>query len=711
MEGQSHTTPVVDPGHLTNVLIDLQVGIRRASLYSISHPIIPKIVACLASRFDTLFEFVDNITLGIAKDEMLYQGNPIAKNNPVIRELARMLNQLDLVAITFKKGLTGDDVLSFLKIISENRVHSVQDRERMISQFQEDTISILLQRISFKDAVKGRDEYSPPPLADEAEQKNGDGTIWKGLVNRLMGEGIPEGARTALKTEMNATFDPVQLAKVINMLCKEHQSTPGTYEREIVKYLQEQTNREGVNTQRRIQANREIGTLLSSLRPEVREQIFRLSLENPDDNDKIGLKELVDVMPPTMLLEVLNQIQVSEQTISSPMFTLLNKLTSLSATDSHLKKQLESKTEGQKDLFEELFVNRADRLFYPTTYRAMLDEEFALDTSSRTDQNEHKALTLDDAETNYHLALVLLELLEGPIIAKEHYEGAVDYINQLLIEGLGDQTQFMLMETLKVLLTQRSSKSDENASFFRAQIKKFLTPDIVSCLLQSRHETNAESDDTLLTHIIEATGHEIIPVLLGILEVEERLSARKRILELISNYGGVAVPMVVEHLYNTKWYVVRNMLVLLRDLHAKEAIPHIAHCATHTSSKVRVAALQALGAVGANTDEFFQGLEHSLVDEDPKVFKTGVSMLLSSNTYRAVDMVNALLTNTERKSDSMQRRITVVKAISNTGTKEWIPSLQSLRKQLLLRFWSWGYNRSLRKTVSKALSEVTARGK
>jgi len=53
---QSRMAQVVDARYLLNVLINLNVGIRKLSLYHASHPIIPEIVSNIVNEFDTIFE-------------------------------------------------------------------------------------------------------------------------------------------------------------------------------------------------------------------------------------------------------------------------------------------------------------------------------------------------------------------------------------------------------------------------------------------------------------------------------------------------------------------------------------------------------------------------------------------------------------------------------------------------------------------------------
>ena len=705
MDSPAQTTALINPSHLINALIDLQVGIRKVSFYSSSHPIIPNLVKNLDRQFKNILGEADSIALGIAKDELLHQGNPIAKNNPVIRELARMLNQLNLISVTFHKGVTEDGIFRFLRLVAECRAKTLPEKEEALNAFQEDSNLISLQHISFGQAVKKTRDENPSNRNSAGERES----LWKGLIKSLSETGTLSTEGAPHLDEEGVASDSAKMANLIKVLCKKNKNKSQTYERVIAKYIQEQGKRQDLDKKNGADVKKDIRSLLTNLPADVRENIFRFCIENINNNDT-GLENLMDDMRPAQLGEVLSQIHLSNQTVSSPILGLLKKLTTLSESNVQLRDQLTSKLEDHQDLMEELFTSRADREFYPETYRALLDEELALGSIEEKGGQLSDADILDESNTNTHLALILLEMVEGPIRTEKDYEGCVDYLNGLLKEGLGPSTQKTLFETLQILLDQHRNCSEAHRDFMQRQIKKFIKPELIGQILQSNTGTEDNKDDNLLSGILAVAGDEIIPTLLDLLEVEEQLTVRKRLLQIITRCGKKVIPIVVKRLENEKWYVVRNMLVLLRDLNAKEALPQMVGCMKNPSSKVKVAALQALGDVGRDTEYFFQGLTPSLIDEDFKVFMTGASFLLVSRHPRSIDMVRNYLRAKNWGSDSTGRKQAILKTIGKNGGGEWIPILQTFKQRLALRFWNWRRQRSLRNAIANALSELNARG-
>lgn len=701
MEESSRSVPVIDPRYIVNVLMELQVAIRKLALYSFSHTIVPGLLENLEKHFNALFEFVDVVTFGITRHELLYQGSTLSTRNPVIHELARGLNQFGLAGITFFKGLTKDEILQFLRLLVEGRGQVPEQRERMVSQLHKEAPSIQVKLIRFGEALKGHKETGDQAKQEKTEQEGKE--VWRGLVRQLMEEN-PEADQQILNTDSEEEADPDHLAELINRLCRAHGEGSQSYERTIVKYLNKQAENHVLTAEQRTHLNQELSTLLSNLEPDVREQIFRISVEETQ-NGEAPLEELMDFLPEPALLEMLNQIQLSNQDISAPMLSLLNKFTVLSAENQRVEEMLASKLGNRQDLYQELLTYRANRAYYPSSYRSLLDQELTHKNTGEQASPCPEISAVDPEAVNQHLALVILELLDGPIHTQPEYQTLIRHMNRLLTDGLGDKTHAVLQETLVLLSQKIGSVDPESRSFLQKEIKNFIKPEVLTRLLQSYHAQGDERIADLFGHMRDLAGADVIPMLLDLLETEENLSVRKRLLEWIVQCGPAVIPLAVKRLRNPKWYVVRNMLVVLKDLHAKEALPEIARCLQQNSPKLKMAALQAIETLGKGTDSFYQALSTALRDQDPAVFRKAVSMMISHRDPRSMEMITARLTYTSRsKIDG--HLMTVLAIIRKSGAKELIPVLAKLRRQLMLRFWQWNRTRALYKAVNDTIREI-----
>ncbi len=724
MKPSSTSVPVVSRTRLTDLLIELQVGIRKISMYGLNHSVAPKTAKNLHSQFSEILTTVDSLSFVIGKDDMLYQGQVLAEGTQVIQNLSRMFHDLNLIGITFKKGLSEADLLTFFTFIIENRTAAFTQDDPTISQFHEQALAISFQLVSFAGALKAQNPDSP-----EAEiSTESKGNPWQGLLNRLSGKSFPATLQSKLAQASDGPFDPEKIAWVINALysagqAEAHIRATGNvqdlvdeagksdYDTAIVQTLKEQFQRNIGDGEQGDQVKQEMAKLFTMIHPEARQKIFRSSMAE-QGNQTLPLEDFLDFVPPTLLPEVLHQITISKESVSGPTVSLLKKMVPLSDSDDKLKNLLETKVESHKGLFDELFINRADREYYPSDYRSILDNELIGDPSASENEIPETESKLSNAEIDSHLSLILLEILDDPIGVEAKTERCLMLLKNLLTQGFGEETPVILIKTIRLLL-KKCSEITESQALWKRMLKMMISPEIFQQLLAvNQNKSDAEDsgeEDNVADELVRVAGEELFPILLDILAFESNLSTRKQIIQLIVKGGPTVVPLIVEQLSNDKWFIVRNMLVILRDLRAEESIPDILPCLEHASEKVRLAALQALGTLAREKEILLTHVQEALRDPDERVSKTAVLLLASSRHEKARVFFEEQFIKVENGGKDIEILFDVLNTIGRSGPPTWLPVLHRLRKGFSFLVWGLGRKRSLQKVLHKAISEINHR--
>ena len=205
----SSDTETADDTRLLNVLTELQVGIRKISMYGLSHSIVPKIVGNLSEKFNTILSTTDHLPLVIAKNEILYQEHAIGPGNTTISELSQSLHHLNIIHITFNKGLTEDALLKFLTFILVYRAKTFSQHDPLIAQFHQEAPNIVLQLVTFKDVIKHQ---------GTAHEEGRSGNIWQNLLRRSTDPALPEEVRRLIHADPDSTPDTESVAAAINAL-------------------------------------------------------------------------------------------------------------------------------------------------------------------------------------------------------------------------------------------------------------------------------------------------------------------------------------------------------------------------------------------------------------------------------------------------------------------------------------------------------------
>ena len=154
--------------------------------------------------------------------------------------------------------------------------------------------------------------------------------------------------------------------------------------------------------------------------------------------------------------------------------------------------------------------------------------------------------------------------------------------------------------------------------------------------------TQRESYEELLA-VFARTGEDGAEALIEQLNGAQSLADRRVYFDSLRKLKA-GVTVLVHHLGDSRWYVVRNAADLLGEMSANEAEPKLAELLQHEDDRVRKAAVSALSKMtGAGA---VKGLAASLDDDAPGVRVRAAAALGNSKTSAAA---NALIKHLERE--------------------------------------------------------------
>jgi hypothetical protein len=229
----------------------------------------------------------------------------------------------------------------------------------------------------------------------------------------------------------------------------------------------------------------------------------------------------------------------------------------------------------------------------------LLDQEFAERSVSATTESPSSAAEFDDAAVEHHLALVLLEMLEAPIRSTEQFTQTVSSLKDLIARGAGDYVSYIFTEAIAILGKRSASAEDDQRQFLHECCRTLFQPDFAHHLLgplEGDHDHRQQRE--ALAQLLQIVGPSVITLLIDKLEIEQNIKARKRLLALLRDCGDAVVPLAIQRLRHARWYVVRNMLLLL-ETSWRCRRSQIMRCLQHESAQVRLAAFQSLAALAA----------------------------------------------------------------------------------------------------------------
>lgn len=137
-----------------------------------------------------------------------------------------------------------------------------------------------------------------------------------------------------------------------------------------------------------------------------------------------------------------------------------------------------------------------------------------------------------------------------------------------------------------------------------------------------------------LLYLLATLGTRAVSPLLERLKKEEDRSARRRLITALIRQGKDAVPLLLKALEDPRWYVVRNVALILGELRAEEAVDLLAGPLKHEDHRVRREVVRALSRIGGQ--KVSAPLLEALHDQDPVVCQSSIAALGTLKETRAI---------------------------------------------------------------------------
>jgi hypothetical protein len=616
---------------LADFLIELSIALHKNAIYPAGHPLLSGAVDALVLRLVRLLQDRTSLSLGVARQQLVIEGVVTAASNSLLRDLAQRLHRHHLGAVKFLRGIAHDEVADLLKTIAA-------DAERSVTPLGLRSAEELRRWAHIRAFPLTYDQLelaSERPADDTAGGGGGHSEagaraaqLWVGLARAAM---VAEANSATATGELPST-DPVVVAKAID----EHRREIA-YDQVIVGYLlqiAEELKRKGGAESLALQ--KRISTMVSSLNPAT----LRRLLEMGGDLSQ-RRRFMLDAAQGMAVDAVMELVQAaadtSQQTISHSLVRLLTKL----ATHAEQGAAPELRAGAESELrehVERLIGNWTLDDPNPDNYRVVLDhmaKAAPLFASSDPSTNG------PEPERIIQMALELDSLGEPVTRA---------------IEAMIRRGDLLRLFTLVGNAPERSRAA---AAIWR----QLATPDQLRTALR-----DVPIDFTLVDQLVPRLKLAAADPLLDALEASPSRAIRRKLLDLLSQLGHEAATVITTRLPDERWYVVRNMLMLLADLGDQNAEVGTTY-ARHSDGRVRREAIRLLlGIPAARERAICAGLD----DVDERVVRVALHAASSKCPLSAVAILQRRVTEGTLDAELSSQAIAVIASVRTTEVLEWL---------------------------------------
>ena len=644
------------PQHVNELLLELALALQRYAMYPGGHPSLDVAVARVTERVQAYLERQPILSLGVARRQLVVEGVATDSAHPVLRVLAERLHHHRLGAVVFRSGLTEGELHDAMRALAEDPDRTGDPLGGAQSTRIARWPHVQLYRVTYEQLQLTQEE------GDEADGDMAGATaqLWLGLARAA-------SAQHTGNAEVDT--DPDAVARAIN----EHPAARA-YDQMIVGYLLELAEqlRHDPNARGAPRVRRRLSHLMRTLDPATLERLLAMGGNSPQRLR--FLRDATTALQPDAVLELIRAAALAQgQHISTSMLRLLRKLSAVADDDNAGAK--ERAASALRDQVHDLLQGWSLADPNPEGYSRSLE---LMTRESVTDAAAGDALA-HDAEP---LRIIQMGIEVGA--AGTTFWRAVDD----LISAGG-------LRELMDIMDEAGQHNPIVASIWR----RFEATDDVRRIVTTE-PIDFESFDRILQRLPASTA---ISLLLDRIAESKSRATRMGVYRRLKNIGVPAVPMIIERLQDSRWFVARNMLALLSEIGSLPATFSPLSFARVEEAGVRREALQLAVKLPLERDK---AICLALIDQDERTLRIGINAAREYGLPRAG--IGLAMQRMEDEKLPEETRAALIRLLAGSVLPEVIERMTGL----VLQRGLLGRHRLLDRTpeMLAALSVIAASG-
>lgn len=659
----------LDTRLLSDFIFELNISRRCVTSYPKGHPLIHASMQKVVSLLPALLEFREEITLGIARDTLIFEQSFLDRKNPVYKDYAKVLFSRGIATITFARKLEAEEIHRFNEILglSLENIREKGGVEQMINSasirhIRVKAIRYDLFRVIEKDQIE----------TEEDDKKSS--TVWENFVRHLLDGTIdPLGVYVAPPEEV----DPEILARIMNeQSWKDSRSRELSYDHVIASYIRGVFGYEHEPVKRKAYLDR-LSRFVSNLNSEMRSKFLTDTFKSLATNEECA-EEVLSEFPQGIILETLENMNSRNLSPSPFVLSLLQKLAKHSRAGGGAKTALTEVEATGQELKEKLsIIFREDDIetLVPKSYQDTLQSIIAAEKITGLDLEEIEVLkkSLDSRCVDIQISAIILEIFKSGLtqdmeVLKQNLVDACSYFLEI-----GD---FQALSELHGRLTdcQNTPHGGENSQMMEV-LATFGKPEFTQEVLAGLRLCGKEKYPHI-NKLIHKVGKPFVEPVLDHLAEEPSRSIRRFCIDLLLEMGDVVRDAALSRLRDKKWYFLRNLILILRNLDDPAILPEIKKLRGHPHPRVREEVFKTLSHFQDPDAE--RMLLEDLSSQEKEIQRTAVQLAEDSQSPEVFNKLLELLNRGGIFGANFDLKIEVIRTLAEIGNPKSLPHLERL---------------------------------
>ncbi|MGQ9617565.1 MAG: HEAT repeat domain-containing protein [Candidatus Aminicenantia bacterium] len=575
-----------------------------------------------------------SLTIGIKSDGFQLGEETIGLENPALQEFHSLLKNHEVLAIQFNYEVEENDLKKFFKFISvaPERISTEGGLKSFLEKEKLKGISIAFFDLKLAD-IK---EEAKIKAGGEKQESERD-VILKSLLLKPLILIADPSMKEKIEDIVKSTVDLNEIKSILNAVESALLSAKDDEALPVYKFL--------------------ISILSSPVKGEYCFWLKELSQRNPS-----LFKRIASNIPKRILFEVLKGLE--ERGIERKELEVLHSLI-FEKNRNRIENFL--KTSAIVDDIPIFLHEDYHNVLNDMTERIVLPSPFP-------ELKEEAQEEISEERVSEFLFEFYLEVLEMTLDEKDF-----SFVVERLLEYFKLYLQTAQFGKARLIISAfQEFKGDESKnSLIKKAIELMKSDEIIKLLIENLREVWGKEEIEEIRAIFHFIGVKAVPFLINSLMEEQDKYTRRLLIDIISELGG-AEEIAISYLKSDKWYVVRNMLLIIRNSGKKEYIKDVLPCTEHPHHKVKIEAVKTLAQLG------YEKIDEIIVSfiENPD-FNLRVQALTLVSSLRLTTLVpylNNSLKEIDLKNRNIPWIIALIRTLGELGDKSSLPILKKFAK-------------------------------
>jgi HEAT repeat protein len=153
-------------------------------------------------------------------------------------------------------------------------------------------------------------------------------------------------------------------------------------------------------------------------------------------------------------------------------------------------------------------------------------------------------------------------------------------------------------------------------------------------------------------------GEPVVRRLIELMAVDDPPVNRRHLVEILGLIGKSDSRLLIAHVGDPRWFVVRNVAIALGRTGRLAAMPALRSLLSHEDHRVRVEALRGLAAL--DNDAAVPDLVRAFGDDNPRVRRAIISLLRASPSDQVIPLLSAVIETGQLNAAESERLVEVI---------------------------------------------------